>query len=249
MSKAPATDDRKSDEDTKCYSAKEPKVLAMGSTLITEIKERIGPSVDMMKEKVSPSIEACRGMFGSMDQQQNLRKRLVYYIVPPFGAALTFGATLLGAQPVSTASAAAAQVSHSLRRFCGQGTLKRENEYLSKESLLLNALVGVCAFKVLGGRFHNLMPSNVIHPGALHSVSIPARGSKYANDIEQTLIQDIFKRHGCHHCGKKAGECIADHICHQMLSAMGKKRRWSFISDEECRRLPTSQVSALELCG
>ncbi|KAL3700290.1 hypothetical protein R1sor_018312 [Riccia sorocarpa] len=228
MPTLPSTDDRKNDEDSKCHSAKESKVVQMGSSFLSEIKEKIGPSVDVIMGKVSPSVEACRGIFGSKDQQQNLGKRLVYYIVPPSGAALTFGATLLGAQAagaavriscatpvvasvmgclaICSASAAAAQASHSLRRFYGQGILKGENEYLSRDSLLLNALVGVFAFKVLGGKFHNLMPSNVIHPGALHSVSIPARGSRYANDIEQSLIQDIFKRHGCHHCGKKAGE-------------------------------------------
>ncbi|BBM97858.1 hypothetical protein MPTK1_1g08910 [Marchantia polymorpha subsp. ruderalis] len=238
----PAREDSQDDghRQEKGHAAEKQQVVPMGSLFgsgfLSEMKEKLGPSVDMLTNEVSRSapLDAARRMFGSKDQQQIFANRLVICVVPPAGAAFTFGATLLGAQvagaglrvscatPVmasvvgfmalGTASAAAAQVSHSLRRFYGQGKMNGGNEYLAKDTLLVNALFGIVAFKVLGGSFHRLMPSNVNHPGALHSVSIPARGSKYANDIEQVLIQDMFKRHGCHHCGKRAGESIADHM-------------------------------------
>jgi hypothetical protein len=66
--------------------------------------------------------------------------------------------------------------------------------------------------QVLGGSCRNMMPSNVIRPGAWARASIPARGSKYANETEANLIKDLFKQYGCHHCGTRHGQSIADHM-------------------------------------
>ncbi|CAM6117484.1 unnamed protein product [Calypogeia fissa] len=198
------------------------------------------PSIDVALAKL-------RSVVDEKLQQQGLIKRVALYLVPPSGAALTFGGTLVAAQAAGAAagiscatpvlaslmgcmalcgaSAASAQVSHSLRRLCQEhdgtksfpdfGKISRKSvqeNLLSREKFLINAVFGMIAFKALGGSFRNLMPSNVVNPGALARGSIPARGPKYANEVEHGLIQDLYRKHGCHHCGKRGGDSIADHM-------------------------------------
>jgi hypothetical protein len=187
----------------------------------------IPPSFDLAVAKL-------RSVVDEQLQQKGLMRGVALYLVPPSGAAVTFGATLVAAQAAGAAagiscatpvlapilgcmalcgaSVASAQVSYSLHKLCRDEPLSQGGFYLSRENIVLNALFGVVAFKVLGGSYRNLMPSNVIHPGALARGSIPARGPKYANDVEQGLIQDLYKKYGCHHCGRKRGLSIADHM-------------------------------------
>ena len=47
--------------------------------------------------------------------------------------------------------------------------------------------------------------------GALARESLPAAGSAYATDIQRAELRLLFRRHGCHHCGKRFGPVIADH--------------------------------------
>lgn len=194
----------------------------------------IPPSVDVAVAKLRAVVHE------QQQQRQSLSKRVLLYLVPPSGAALTFGGTLVAAQAAGAAmgiscatpvlaslmgcvalcgaSAASAQVSYSLRRLCSSSPQMArrggggEEGCLSRESLLVHAVFGVIAFKVLGGSCRNLMPSNVVNPGALARGSMPARGPKYANEVEQGLIHDLYRKHGCHHCGKRGGDSIADHM-------------------------------------
>lgn len=90
----------------KGHAAEKQQVVPMGSLFgsgfLSEMKEKLGPSVDMLTNEVSRSapLDAARRMFGSKDQQQIFANRLVICVVPPAGAAFTFGATLLGAQVI-----------------------------------------------------------------------------------------------------------------------------------------------------
>jgi hypothetical protein len=89
--------------------------------------------------------------------------------------------------------------------------------------------------QAMGGRFRSILPSDVRyvvrlhchvasplplsharpHPpyvqGALARESLPAAGSAYATDIQRAELRLLFRRHGCHHCGKRFGPIIADH--------------------------------------
>lgn len=132
---------------------------------------------------------------------------------------------VLGGLAVAAASAASAQVSFTVRRLCEDGRLKRI-ELISQERALFYALFGLVAFKVLGGTFRNVMPSNVTRPGAHARSSIPARGIKYANDVEAGLVKDLFKRYGCHHCGNKKGPTIADHMPANMIAKQAMTRNF-----------------------
>lgn len=168
---------------------------------------------------------------------RNWRSPLLATILPPCAASVSFlcslaiaqgagkllrvscatpvVAPIVGGLAVAAASATSAQVSYTVRRLCeNNGKL----ELLSRENALFYALFGVLAYKVLGGQLRNVMPSSVIKPGAHAHSSIPARGVRYANDVESGLIKDLFKRYGCHHCGRRQGSAIADHMPPNMLA-------------------------------
>ncbi|CAI7897856.1 unnamed protein product [Closterium sp. NIES-54] len=54
-----------------------------------------------------------------------------------------------------------------------------------------------------------------LFPPSPSASSLPlhaAKGSKYATGNSRGLIKDLFHRFGCHHCGTRRGDCIADHI-------------------------------------
>jgi hypothetical protein len=46
----------------------------------------------------------------------------------------------------------------------------------------------------MGGRFRNLMPSNLLHPGACAVESLPAPGSEYASQMAKGELRRLFKR-------------------------------------------------------
>jgi hypothetical protein len=87
----------------------------------------------------------------------------------------------------------------------------------------------------MGGRFRSVLPSDVrfvvraaavwraaasqraadarraCAQGALARESLPASGSSYATDVQRAELRMLFRRYGCHHCGKRFGKVIADH--------------------------------------
>lgn len=121
----------------------------------------------------------------------------------PLGTVLGIVAVVSSVETAVAFNALLAQPTFSLTNF---------QEWLYRKENLVQAAVGLVAFKVLGGKFRNLMPSDVRYPGALARVSIPARGISYANDVQKAIVADLFKQFGCHHCGKRTGESISDHM-------------------------------------
>ncbi|KAH9564680.1 hypothetical protein CY35_04G037600 [Sphagnum magellanicum] len=181
-----------------------------------------------------------------LDQKQ--RDTLAAAILPPTAASLSFCSTLavgqaagrvlrvscatpllgsmLGGLAVAAASVAAAQVSFTVRGMWEHNSKKQKQKFISTESVWFHAMFGLIAFKVLGGSCQNMMPSNVIHPGAWARASIPARGSKYANETEANLIKDLFKQYGCHHCGTRHGQSIADHMPPNAILKQSQARKF-----------------------
>lgn len=161
---------------------------------------------------ILPPCAASASFLGSLALAQGAGKLLRVSCATPVVA------PILGGLAVAAASATSAQVSFTVRRICeGDGRFEKL-ELISREKALFYALFGLVAYKVLGGRVRNVMPSNVIRPGAHAHSSIPARGVRYANDVESGLIKDLFKRYGCHHCGRRQGAAIADHMPANMLA-------------------------------
>lgn len=137
-------------------------------------------------------------------------------------------APLVGALAVAAASAAAGQASAGLARWRRSGggrdsgaalfpplrpfSLRAWAATVQAEDVALDVLLGGALFVASGGRFRSLLPSDVARVGALARESIPATlGANYASETQRAELKLLFKRHGCHHCGAKRGNVIADH--------------------------------------
>ncbi|KNC82221.1 hypothetical protein SARC_05488 [Sphaeroforma arctica JP610] len=85
----------------------------------------------------------------------------------------------------------------------------------STDKLLLCGMLSTVMFRLFGGRFINIIPSNVATRGAYANImqSLPASSSKYATANERKLITKLGQAYGCHTCGAKSGSTIfhADH--------------------------------------
>eukprot|EP00850_Spirogloea_muscicola_P006499 SM000031S11508 [mRNA] locus=s31:53583:55790:- [translate_table: standard] len=115
----------------------------------------------------------------------------------------------LGGLAVGASSAAAAQAAATVRQW----QTRQQVRGLSKEDLLLHGIVGMVAFKALGGSFRQVLPSSLWHPGAKARASLAApRGKEPANQAERSTVVDLYRQYGCHHCGKSTGPCHADHM-------------------------------------
>lgn len=83
---------------------------------------------------------------------------------------------------------------------------------LDTRRVVLDALLGSFAFKLVGGSFRTVMPSDLTKVGALARESIPAAGMQYAGEEKRRELIRMFRRDGCHHCGTKKGMVIGDHM-------------------------------------
>lgn len=105
--------------------------------------------------------------------------------------------------------------------------------------VVVDAVFGVACFKILGGSFRQLMPSDLQCPGALAMGSLPARSAEYADHVYKYELERLFRQYGCHHCGSKRGNAIGDHIPPNKLVYGGKsgsvKKRLSV--DQVAKRL------------
>ncbi len=58
---------------------------------------------------------------------------------------------------------------------------------------MLTAVIAA-GVQLMGGRFRNLMPSNLLHPGACAVESLPAPGNEYASQMAKGELRRLFKR-------------------------------------------------------
>lgn len=80
------------------------------------------------------------------------------------------------------------------------------------EHLIADAILGIAAFRVMGGRFRSVMPSDLAQVGAIAKESMPAAGMQYATDEKRRELARLFRRDGCHHCGTRKGAMVGDHM-------------------------------------
>lgn len=117
----------------------------------------------------------------------------------------------LGLLSVGLASALAnhvtRQLDHSLAT--GQGPLSLP---LRARTVALDAVLGAAVYRSLGSRFASVLPSDVRFPGARVQGSLPAKGREYATPAERAQLQAMMRRDGCHHCGRRKGKVIGDHM-------------------------------------
>ena len=146
-------------------------------------------------------------------------------------------ASILGCGSVLCASGIA-----SLSCLVVANHLSDKKEYLIEPSTVgISTVLGFCVFKGLGGRFRAVLPSHLFRPGAFAVESIPARNRSYAQTSERSFINLIGKKRGCHSCGKRVAEYIADHQPLNKLSIPGTLQRFY----PHCRRCSSLQGGLL----
>mmetsp|Transcript_31584 Transcript_31584/g.53065 ORF Transcript_31584/g.53065 Transcript_31584/m.53065 type:complete len:283 (-) Transcript_31584:394-1242(-) len=130
----------------------------------------------------------------------------------------------LGAVGVGVASICAARSAEVYANYRVTGRLpkldwrdltqKKIVQYVQKnrDSLIMDAIIGIVVFKALGGRVQSLLPSDLGRVGAHARASLPANGASYADQTQRAKLQQLFKKFGCHHCGTRRGTVIGDHM-------------------------------------
>ena len=79
-------------------------------------------------------------------------------------------------------------------------------------------LLGLLAFKALGGRFWAISPSSYTHLGSFARWSIPCT-ENYANSSQRQMIEKMGRKWGCHTCGSR------------MMGPAASKRITRFVGD------------------
>lgn len=107
-------------------------------------------------------------------------------------------------------------------------------------------IIGLLAFRLLGGRFWAIAPSSYTNLGSYARWSIPC-GPKYANGTERPLIELKGKIWGCHTCGKRLlfdrnkPKFIADHMPPKSVAKQMNNtwlRRWKILKEVQFRFYP-----------
>ena len=83
---------------------------------------------------------------------------------------------------------------------------------LDAKRAMIDVLLGVTAFKLVGGSFRSIMPSDLTKIGAIAKESMPAAGMQYAGEEKRRELLRMYRRDGCHHCGTRKGMVIGDHM-------------------------------------
>ncbi|BDA44783.1 hypothetical protein COCOBI_06-2610 [Coccomyxa sp. Obi] len=118
----------------------------------------------------------------------------------------------LGLTGIGFSSVLAGEASRRFGSHLKGETRRHRSAQAVAQDAALDAIMGITLFKLMGGRFRNLMPSSLLHPGACAVESLPAPGSEYASQMAKGELRRLFKRDGCHHCGRRNGRVIGDHI-------------------------------------
>ncbi|GAX72874.1 hypothetical protein CEUSTIGMA_g329.t1 [Chlamydomonas eustigma] len=176
----------------------------------------------------------------SLGQAQGILSRLLPFGVHAFVSAISYGSGIcllqllgaslriscanrllgpcLGAIGVGAASALSGHMSRHAKRQMNeqknlwQALLSPFWSDIDIQELLLDAFSGIMIFKLYGGSFRRLLPSNLKAAGAHARTCVPVSAGDHANDSQKGLLISIYQRDGCHHCGSKRGIVIGDHI-------------------------------------
>eukprot|EP00884_Botryococcus_braunii_P002018 jgi/Botrbrau1/11817/Bobra.0224s0016.1 len=182
---------------------------------------------------------------GSLATQVLAKSCRISSATPILAPALGFAGVGLTAAAVGQA-AIFTQQRFERDRFAGQrlaGKQRQQSPQLwQPEDLVLDAMVGLLLFKMLGGRFRNTLPSDLFQRGSFAVESLPATGSVYASETHKAKLRRFMIRDGCHHCGRKHGRTVGDHIPPNKLVHGSKVEQ--FITSERLKQLwePLSPV-------
>jgi hypothetical protein len=129
-------------------------------------------------------------------------------VLGPLGGVLGVGlASALAGQ--AAAKATAVRRDGARAALLAPGALLRG---VAPRDLLIDAALGAALFRAGGGRFRAAMPSDLVRPGAAAAGSVPADGAGYASEGARRELLRMFRRGGCHHCGRTRGPVVGDHM-------------------------------------
>ena len=173
----------------------------------------------------------------------------VMFVQARLSCALPGIAPVLGASAVAVGSALAGQAGGCLATLRGDGlgtpemdlataggrrrlfaSFRSHAASVQADALLLDAVVGMALFRVLGGRFSSVLPSDVRFPGgaAFKAGSLPASGRNYAGDGARAEIHALGRRFGCHSCGSRMSRRYnADHQPPNKYAKLREQRGWA----------------------
>ncbi|XP_062520768.1 uncharacterized protein LOC134195708 [Corticium candelabrum] len=94
------------------------------------------------------------------------------------------------------------------------------------QNLIACGLGSALVFRILTGRYHSVLPSNIAKRGAFARVSIPARRNNAFSPSARERFHKIGKKHGCHTCGRKwrVNKFHRDHQPPTALAREGEKQ-------------------------
>ncbi|XP_024526816.1 uncharacterized protein LOC9652271 isoform X1 [Selaginella moellendorffii] len=179
----------------------------------SSIEEAVEVKAPSMEERPSLSLPAKTLIAGvafgaSLPIAQRVGKLCRISCATPL-ASWAFGAAF-----VALCSTSSMQIVNQIERIAAAEFPDVDAGFSSSSQILpvlLPALMGLVSFKALGGKYRNLLPSDVRFPGVYALAYLPS-GMRYASKHEKFLIRLLYREFGCHHCGKTIGESIADHI-------------------------------------
>ncbi|XP_072042160.1 uncharacterized protein [Amphiura filiformis] len=145
----------------------------------------------------------------------------------------TFGARVFGICSVGTAGVMASigllGTSAYLLKF-GTDMTEAVVSSLDTRHILFNGVASAVWFYILGGRFHSVLPSSLVNPGAFANRGLTA-SFNYASNEKKKKLNFQGKQHGCHTCGRfwLIDKFIADHQPPlAVIRDMMLKRRYIF---------------------
>ncbi|KAL9962377.1 hypothetical protein ACROYT_G031473 [Oculina patagonica] len=109
----------------------------------------------------------------------------------------------------------------------------------------LYGFASLVVFKLLGGKFRSVLPSNLIHPGAFARSYIPAKGQNYASNAVKQKLGSLGKKYGCHTCGKRwRASFVGDHMPPNKLVRKGQQQRF-YPQCTSCSNLQGAALSSM----
>lgn len=145
--------------------------------------------------------------------------------------------TIVGGSAVALASVASGTVSRAIQQPLAERGWREDGSGLgigkfrdavgrttTTKDVLIDAALGFACFSAIGGRIRSVLPSDVRYPGANANASMPAVGAAYATKFQRAELLRMLRSHGCHHCGKRSGPVIADHMPPNLFVDKAKTR-------------------------
>ncbi|GAB4821650.1 hypothetical protein N2152v2_008696 [Parachlorella kessleri] len=100
-----------------------------------------------------------------------------------------------GVLGVGFASALAGQAGIKWRQFTveGRNPLQEPLRGVRLQDMLVDAALGIALYKVMGGRFRSVMPSDLTKVGAIARESLPAAGVEYASEANRRELLRMYR--------------------------------------------------------